>query len=87
VTPALGQAGATVTITGSELLGYGTGAVSVTLAGVEVSQIGTQNSTQIVVRAAASSAATGDVVITSDSAPLCSECRAGRTRLLPTSPM
>ena len=63
VSPSSGQVGTLVTIQGTNLLGGGSGAVSVTLFGQEVSSIGTNTNTRIVVVAAARSAGTGAVVI------------------------
>eukprot|EP00049_Salpingoeca_infusionum_P016687 m.343502 g.343502 ORF g.343502 m.343502 type:complete len:2822 (-) comp16130_c0_seq1:301-8766(-) len=66
VSPASGQYGTRVVISGVELFGYGTSLVSVTLAGVEAT-ITSQNSSVVeVVASSSASALLGDVILTSD---------------------
>ena len=63
ISPSSGQVGTIVTISGANLLGGGSSATSVTLAGVAVASIRSQSNDEIVVIAFASSARSGDVVI------------------------
>jgi len=65
VSPSSGQEGTRVTISGSRLLGDGSVAESVTLAGISATITGA-TATQINVTAAASAARSGDVVVVSD---------------------
>jgi hypothetical protein len=67
VQPTSGQFGTSVTLTGHGLRGGGAHVVGVTLAGVAVSSITSENDVQVVVVAAHSGATTGQVIITSDS--------------------
>jgi hypothetical protein len=68
VAPAEGQINTVVTIAGSNLRGGGGEVVSVTLAGVSVSDISSENDTLVVVTASGSSdTGAGDVVLTADS--------------------
>ena len=67
VTPAQGRHGTYVTITGLSLLGGGQTIAAVSLADVEVEQIVSSNATIVIVRAGASTAKIGDVVVSSDS--------------------
>ncbi|EGD83315.1 hypothetical protein PTSG_03923 [Salpingoeca rosetta] len=67
VEPGSGQSGTVVTISGTELLGYGTNYTSVSLSGVPVQSILSANNTRVVVVAAASATQqAGDVVLVSD---------------------
>ena len=67
VSPASGQLSTKVTIAGSDLLGGGTELTGVTLAGIAVQSITSDSSTEVIVVAAASnSAATGDIVLSSE---------------------
>ncbi|MAE46192.1 MAG: hypothetical protein CMJ86_04790, partial [Planctomycetes bacterium] len=68
LTPARGQVGVFVTISGSGLFGGGTEVVEVTLDGVSVTDLAVeaQDETRLVVRAGGSEAGTGDVVVKSD---------------------
>ena len=68
VAPAQGQAGALVTIDGTQLFGYGASAISVKLAGVQVDAIVSQSASRIVVRAGESGATSGAVTIVADTA-------------------
>ncbi|EGD78400.1 hypothetical protein PTSG_12890, partial [Salpingoeca rosetta] len=65
VSPAYGQAGTRVTITGHTLLADGVNLTQVRLAGVEA-EIESANATQVVVVAAHASAGVGDVVLVAD---------------------
>jgi hypothetical protein len=67
VSPASGQIGVVITIAGSVMLGGGSSATSITLAGVEaVDGASSVDDDEIVLAAPSSAAATGDVVITAD---------------------
>jgi hypothetical protein len=68
VTPASGQKGTLVNITGSGLLGHGSAVVSVTLAGVAVQNLVVSNEDTFVTVSAAEklAAGPGDVVVTAD---------------------
>ena len=66
MSPANGQVGVVVTITGTDLLAGGTSLTSVTLDGTAAT-VQTESETQVVVVAASSAAGTGDVVLTSNS--------------------
>jgi hypothetical protein len=66
VSPAKGQVGVRVTITGNNMLAGGEEFVSVSFAGVNATIVSESN-TEIVVRAVESDAKTGDIVLTSDS--------------------
>ncbi|EDQ84874.1 uncharacterized protein MONBRDRAFT_29861 [Monosiga brevicollis MX1] len=67
VTPAVGAENTRVVLTGSNLNGYGGHIENVTLAGVPVKRIEAQNSSHVVVIAAAGAANTGDIVIQAES--------------------
>jgi len=66
VFPSQGQVGSLVTISGSNLLGYGSSIASVQLAGASASSIVFFNDSEIVAVAAAHGAAVGSVTITAD---------------------
>ena len=66
VSPGSGQVGTRVTLTGVNMLGGGSAVQSLTLAGVEVSSVDFANATVIEVTVTDSTAATGDVVLISD---------------------
>jgi hypothetical protein len=67
VSPDQGQGGTVLTVSGERLLAHGTSVADVTLSGISVSAILSQDNSAIVVRAADSSdAQTGDIVITSN---------------------
>ena len=66
VSPANGQVGVVVTITGTDLLAGGTSLTTVTLDGTAAT-VQTESETQVVVVAASSAAGTGDVVLSSNS--------------------
>lgn len=69
VDPTQGQEGTVVTVTGERLTGGGSTIVTVKLAGVTASII-SQDSATVVASAAASGAASGDVVLTSNTGAL-----------------
>ena len=73
VDPPLGQFGTRVRLTGSALLGGGTGVSSLTLAGVGVESIGFVSSTAIDVVVAEGSAGSGAVIITSNTGAVVTE--------------
>jgi hypothetical protein len=73
VDPPLGQFGTHVRLTGSALLGGGTGVSSLTLAGVGVESIGFVSSTAIDVVVAEGSAGSGAVIITSNTGAVVTE--------------
>ena len=65
VSPASGQQGTVVTLTGSGLLGGGSDLVSVTLAGTEVDSFDA-SSTTVTVEAGSAGAGVGDIILTAD---------------------
>ena len=67
VTPSVGQLGTTVVLAGARMLGGGSTAVTVSLAGIDAFVVPGSTATEITVKAVGSAAGAGNVVVTSDS--------------------